>query len=828
MPAPPLPIESVLPDVRAAFDRHPNVVLSADPGAGKTTRVPLALLDLPWLANRKLLMLEPRRLAARRAATYMAEQLGERAGETVGYRMRGESRPGTRIDVVTEGILTRLLHADPALEGTGLIIFDEFHERSIHADLGLAMALDVQEHLRNDLRILVMSATLDRLAVASLLGDAPVIASKGRVFPVATHYLGPPSVGKLEESVAAAVVRALRETPGDVLVFLPGQREIRRAETALAARELPEGVRLYTLFGEASSAQQDEALAPARAGTRKVILSTSIAETSLTIEGVQAVVDAGLSRSARFDPRRGMSGLVTTPVSRAAADQRRGRAGRQGPGSCYRLWDERQHALLAEFAPAEILVTDLAPCCLDMARWGSAEGTGLKFLDPPPSAHLSQARDLLSRLGALTPHGTLTDHGRRMAELPVHPRFAHMLIRAQELGIGALACDVAALLEERDLLRGTGDADVDLHSRWYRLHERGKGRDKQAVDRVRAQATRLRELLGGLPAAAKGDRIGVLVALAYPERVAKRRERDGTRYQLSGGTGGMLQKGSMLAREEYLAVADVDGVGTEVKIFLAEPLTEGEIREAFTKEIVTAEEVHWDERQEAIVARRVERFGAIEISSTARTPSAEVLERGMIEGIRAMGLGVLPWTDHARSLLVRSEWLRRAQLVGTEWPDMSEAHLLDALGEWLSPYLGGMTKRSHLSRLDMSRIIDAMLSFDQHRLLERLAPTHLTVPTGSRIPLSYAEGPHPVLAVRLQEMFGQTETPTVGGGRVAVMLHLLSPARRPLAVTQDLPSFWQNAYPEVRKEMRGRYPKHYWPENPLEAEPTRRAKPRPR
>jgi ATP-dependent helicase HrpB len=406
-----------------------------------------------------------------------------------------------------------------------------------------------------------------------------------------------------------------------------------------------------------------------------------------------------------------------------------------------------------------------------------------------------------------------------MAELAVHPRLAHMLIRGHELSLGSLACDVAALLEERDPLRGEGD--IDLHSRWFRLQKGGA-----AITRIRTQASRLREMLGGLPPASRGDRIGLLIALAYPERVAKRRDPEGIRYQLAGGTGAILRKGSVLAKEEYLAVADVDGVGTEVKILLAEPLSEEELRAAFTEQLVREEEVRWDERQEAIVARAVERFGMIELSSTARTPSADILQRGMIEGVRSMGLEVLPWTDHARSVLLRSEWLRRNGLAGSAWPDVSTEHLANSLDEWLGPYLGGMTKRAHLDRLDMSRITGALLTFDQHQLLERLAPTHLTVPTGSRIPLEYGERPHPVLAVRLQEMFGQTETPTVGGGRVLVMLHLLSPARRPLAVTQDLPSFWKNAYPDIRKEMRGRYPKHYWPENPLEAEPTRRAKPR--
>jgi len=822
-----LPVDTILPDLRSAFNSHQNVVLSAEPGAGKTTRVPHALLGEQWLAGKKLIMLEPRRLAAQRAAIYMAEQIGEKIGETVGYRIRGESKVGkrTRIEVVTEGILTRMLQSDPALPDVALVIFDEFHERSIHADLGLALTLDVQEHLRSDLRILVMSATLDGLAVASLLGDAQVVQSAGRAFPVETRYLDSMPAGQIEPAIVSGILRALREESGDLLVFLPGQREIRRVESLLQDKHIPSDVSVHLLFGDASPETQRAALAPSLSGRPKVILSTSVAETSLTIDGVRLVVDSGLARNAQFDPRRGMSGLVTVPVSQASADQRRGRAGRQQPGACYRLWTEQHHNQLPRFARPEILAADLAPLVLELARWGSTNGEGLRFLDPPPATHMAQAQALLRQLGALDSAGKLKRHGRSMADLPIHPRLAHMLIRGKELGLGTLACDVAALLEERDLLRGVKDRDVDLYSRWDALRK-GSMRDTFARDRLRSQASRLRLLIDARNDTMHDDRLGVLLALVYPERVAQRRKGSTLRYQLSGGVGAILPKGSMLSREKYIAIADVDGVGNEVKIFLAEPLTEDDINEALGEQIVTSDDIRWDERQEAVVARRVRKLGAIELSEVPLSPSNEAVKARMIEGIRMMGIESLPWTKHAMSIRSRSEWLRASTLVSTEWPDVSDEHLMNTLDAWLGPYLDGIMKRSHLTRLDMSAIVNAIFSYEQLRQLDRLAPTHLTVPTGSRIPVEYAAGSPPVLSVRLQEMFGQMETPTVGGGKLKVILHLLSPARRPLAITQDLPSFWKNAYPDVRKEMRGKYPKHYWPDDPANAEPTKRAKPR--
>lgn len=820
-----LPIENILPDLSEVFKSHRNVILSAEPGAGKTTRVPLALLKEEWLRRGKLIMLEPRRLAASRAAAYMAGLIGERVGGTVGYRIRGETRvgAGTKIEVVTEGILTRLLQDDPALPGTSLVIFDEFHERSIHADLGLALTLDVQRHLRDDLRVLVMSATLDRAGLAALLDDPAILRSEGRAFPVTTHYLQQPPGGqrdRIEQTTLSAILRALRDTKGDLLVFLPGQREIRRVAAMLEEQQLPADASVHMLFGEAAPDRQHAALTPAPSGKRKVILSTNIAETSITIDGVRVVIDSGLARMSRFDPRRGMSGLVTVPVSQASADQRRGRAGRQGPGICYRLWTEAAQMQLPNYSPPEILTADLAPLALELARWGSPEGEGLRFIDPPPAPHLSQARTLLSQLGALDGK-KLTERGKAMARLPVHPRFADMLIRGKELGLGSLACDLAAMLEDRDLFRGDRDCDIDLHSRWHALRH-GRTGDSGTKERVNAQAARLRSMIHIRERNEDEGRLGVLLALAYPDRVAKRRDPGSARYQLSGGTGAALPPGSMLSRHEYLAVGEVDGAGNDVRIQLAEPLGEDDIADAFADRIGEIEEIFWDENAKGVTARRVRRFGAIELGAIPFTPPHEQILPILLQGIAQMGLDSLHWSKNALSVRMRSEWLRSEGLAPHDWPDLSDEHLLSALAEWLAPYLNGVTRRTQIERLDMGEIIQAQFSRRQLQDLDRLAPTHLTVPTGSHIPLTYQAGAKPVLAVRLQEMFGQTETPAIGGGTRPVLLHLLSPAHRPLAVTQDLPSFWKNAYPDVRKDMRGRYPRHYWPENPLDAEPTKR------
>jgi ATP-dependent helicase HrpB len=815
----PLPIDSVLPELLSKLREHASVVLSAKPGAGKTTRVPIALPDADWLNGKKILMLEPRRLAASRAAEFMASQLGEKVGETIGYRMRGEAKVSarTRVEIVTEGILTRMVQAEPELPNVGVVIFDEFHERSIHADLGLALTLDVQQHLRPELRILIMSATLDGLAIATMLSGAPIVTSAGRAFPVETRYLGQPFDGQVERLVATTIARALRDDVGDLLVFLPGQREIRRVESLLQESGLPSHAVVHSLFGDAPPTQQRAALQPAQAGARKVILSTNIAETSMTIDGVRVVIDAGLSRVSRFDPRRGMSGLVTVRVSQASADQRRGRAGRQQVGVCYRLWTEAQHETLPKFSVPEILSTDLAPLALEFARWGSPNGEGLRFLDAPPAAHLSQARGLLRQLGAIDSDGKLSSHGRAMSELPVHPRLSHMLIKGKGLGVGSLACDVAALLEERDVLRGSRDADVDLHSRVHALHS-GRDVDRAARERTVAQAARLRKLIDVKEERGSGEKLGVLLALAYPERIAKRR---GERFHLASGALALLPERSLLAREKFLAIGDVDGAGAEVKAFLAEPLREEEIREVLADSIESKAEVRWESREKMVVAKRFTRLGAIELSDSPLSASGEAIVGAMIEGIREMGLQSLPWTKEALSLQARCEWLRK--FLDNDFPNLSNEQLLATLDTWLAPFLDGVTRRSHLEKLDLSKILRTLVSYKQLALLDRLAPTHVTVPTGSRIPLDYS-GEQPVLAVRLQEMFGEVDSPTVADGRVKVLLHLLSPAHRPLAVTGDLASFWKNAYPDVRKEMRGRYPKHYWAEDPLTAEPTKRRK----
>ncbi len=822
-----LPIDACVPDLLGAFAASKNVVLSAPPGAGKTTHVPLVLLNTEWLAGKKLIMLEPRRLAAQRAARYMASQLGEHAGGTVGYRIRGESRvsSATRLEVVTEGVLTRLLQHDPGLTGVGLVIFDEFHERSIHADLGLALTLDTQAHLREDLRVLVMSATLDGLAVTRLLGDVPVVESMGRAYPVETRYLPALHDGPPEPLVARTVLRALRTDEGDILVFLPGRREIRRVESLLLDNGVPDGIRVCVLHGDAPPEVQQKALTPAARGQRKVILSTSIAETSLTIDGVRIVVDAGLSRVPRFDARRGMSGLVTEPVSRAVADQRRGRAGRQAPGICYRLWTESRHNELPAFPVPEILVADLAPLALELTLWGASSGEGLRFIDPPPRAHLSQARALLQILGAIDAKGGLTTRGRRMADFPVHPRLAQMILRGGELELGGMACDLAALLEGRDLLRSTND--IELASRWHLLRQ-GRGPEGDPLEQVRREAHRLRHI-GGI-GKQEGDEsaLGLLLSLAYPERIARRRGAEGNRYQMAGGSGAILPRESLLSREEFLAIGDVDGVGTEVRVFLAAPLSRNDILTAFADRVESAEEAHWSEADQAVIARRVQRLGEMIISEGAIQPGKDVLLAAMIEGVRTMGLDSLPWTRDAQSLRMRSEWLRLGRYAPQPWPDLSEESLIATLPEWLGPFLSGMSRKEHLSRLSMNAILKARFTAHQLRELDRLAPATFTVPTGSRIRLDYPAGNSPILAVRLQEMFGQTNTPLVCGGKVKVQVHLLSPAGRPLAVTQDLKSFWSNVYPEVRRQVRGRYPKHAWPEDPLSARPSRTTRKHPR
>lgn len=822
----PLPIDTILPDLRARFIHQKNIVLSAEPGAGKTTRVPLSLLNEVWIINRKIIMLEPRRLAAIRSAEYMSSILNETPGKSIGYRIRGENKigPRTRIEVVTEGILTRMIQSDPSLADVGLVIFDEFHERSIHADLGLALTLDVQQQIRNDLRILVMSATLKEASVSTLLNNDPILRCPGRVFPVKTIYRHQQQKGLVEPLIVSTILTAIREEQGDILVFLPGQREIRRTEELLRTKELPAGISLHVLFGDAAPEQQKAALAPAPPGRRKVILSTSIAETSLTIDGVCIVIDSGLVRRSAFDSKRGMSGLVTTPVSISTADQRRGRAGRQQPGVCYRLWTKEEELLLPDYPPAEITIADLSSFTLELYLWGEHDTSRLSFIDTPPEKHLQKSKNLLKLLSAIGEDDALTSHGKILAASGIHPRLSHMIIKGKDLGLGDVACTLAALLEEKDLVKGKDPSDVDVYSRYQMFVNKGSN-DGNAIRRITEQINRLRNehhITTVSDRNAVYQNIGILIALAYPERIAKKKVSSG-KYQLMGNTVALLPNNSSLSGEEYLAVAEVDGIGNEVKIFLASPIDEESIVKVFSDRFERQEETLWDEKLNSIISRSVIRFGAITLSEKMSEPDAEKSQEVLYRLIRENGLSFLPWDAASESFRVRSEWIRKNSLVASGWIDLSDRWLLENLEEWLGVYLANVKTKSQIMKLDMPMILKAMFTYENLKTMDALAPTHHIVPTGSKIPIDYTTQ-QPFLSVRIQEMFGETQTPTVGGGRINVVLHLLSPARRPLAVTQDLPSFWKNSYADVRKEMRGRYPKHYWPEDPLVAEPTKRTK----
>ena len=828
-----LPVADALPALTAALATRGVAVLEAPPGAGKTTLVPLALLDAKWLAGKKLLMLEPRRLATRAAARRMASLLGENAGDTVGFRTRLESRigPKTRIEVLTEGILPRMIEDDPALDGVGGLIFDEFHERSLEADLGLALALETRKHLRPDLRLLVMSATLDGGKLAALLGDAPIIASAGRMFPVAVRHLDRPAPERFETAAATSVRRALVDDTGSILVFLPGGAEIRRVARLLEDGNLPAGVSVAPLYGDLPPAAQDEAIQPAPAGKRKVVLATSIAETSLTIEGIRVVIDGGLMRAPRFDPASGMTRLVTLRVSQASAKQRSGRAGRLEPGVAYRLWPAREETQLAPFNAPEILQADLAPLALALAQWGARDPRELGFLDPPPEAAYAEAQNLLRALGALDAGNTITAHGKAMAGLGLHPRLAHMVLRGKERGSGAAACAIAALLMERDVLRAAPTArDADFRLRVELMAERGAAKhlppgmtlDRGGLERARDAARQLRQRLGIRGETVDAGETGRLLALAYPDRVAQKRPGAAGQFLLANGKGAELPAADPLANAEFLAVADLDGAQRTARIFLAAKLTRDEIDEDFADLIATADTIAWDARAEAVLARRRTTLGALvlEDKPLAKADPAQVAT-AMAAGIRARGIGALPWSKDAENLRARVALLRR--LDAEAWPDWSDAALLASLDDWLAPYLTGVTRRTQLGGLDLAEILAARLSYERRRALDRLAPMHITAPSGSRVAIDYA-GETPVLAVKLQEMFGARESPAVADGRVKLVIHLLSPAGRPLAVTQDLAGFWRNAYPQVRGEMRGRYPRHPWPNDPLAAAPTKRTK----
>ncbi len=828
--SPPLPIDPALPELTAALSVCATAVLVAPPGAGKTTRVPLALGREPWAAGKRILVLEPRRLAARAAAERMATTLGERVGETVGLRVRFGSKVSrrTRIEVVTEGIFTRLILDDPMLDGVAAVLFDEFHERSLDADLGLALARDVQQGLREDLNLLVMSATIDGARVAKLLGDAPVVTTEGRAFAVETRYLGR-DARPIEPQMADAILRSMRAERGSVLAFLPGAAEIRRTISLLEGR-LDPATDVVALYGALAGDEQDRAIAPAPPGRRKIVLSTAIAETSITIEGVRVVIDSGLARVPRYEPDVGVTRLETVRVSRAAADQRRGRAGRSEPGVCYRLWDEPQTAALEPFARPEILSADLSSFTLDVAAWGSA-AEQLAFLDPPPRPALAEAKALLAELGAIDGDGRITDEGHRLRRLPLPPRLARMVADAADEGAGREAAAIAVLIGER----GLGGDDVDLTVRLDALRRDRSPRGRDA----RAMAERWAEIAepndapnqssSNVPfnGGSEGEAgPGGLLALAYPERIAKNRGGLAGVFVLANGRGARLDAASPLARAPYLAVAELTGSAAAGRILLAAPITLAEIETRFADRIVAREDISFDAASASLRARRLRRLGAITLAEQpmAVAPSDEAA-RLLAEGIARLGVERLPWTKALRQRRDRIMFLRQilGQAECDEWPDLSDAALA-ADKDWLAALFTAKTSLAELSADEFAAAFSVRLPYPLQRRLEADAPTHFAAPTGSHVPIDYGADGGPKIAIRLQELFGLDRHPAIAGGRVPLTVELLSPAHRPVQTTRDLPGFWRGSYASVRSEMRGRYPRHSWPENPLSAAPTRRAK----
>jgi ATP-dependent helicase HrpB len=833
-----LPIEPFLPRIRQTLAGHGAMVLQAPPGSGKTTKVPPALLQSDWLAGRKIILLAPRRLAARAAASFMADQLGETVGQTVGYRVRLDSRvsAATRIEVVTEGVLTRLLQSNPALTGVGLVIFDEFHERSLEADLALALCLDMQGVLNPDLRLLVMSATLQSDAVAALLGQAPVIDCPGRQFPVETRYVGAHTPEYALEAVARVVGEAVRTELGSILVFLPGAAEIKNMARLLTAARLGREWIIAPLFGNLSRGDQDRAIAPAPAGRRKIVLATAIAETSLTIEGIRVVVDSGLQRLPRFDARSGLTRLVTVPVSRAAADQRRGRAGRTQPGVCFRLWSRQIHAALQPAHRPEILEADLTGLALELACWGVQDPGQLRWIDPPPPASFDNARALLQTLGALDAGQQVTDLGRRMAALPVHPRLARLLMKARAEGREAAACDLAALLGERDLLRfepGRQETDLQLRFDLVQAVRRnqtwrypGASADLSAVRRVIRTAAHLRRRMGCKTQRPPSTDLGRLLAWAYPDRIAQRRPGAAGRFVLANGRGAFLDPADALAHQTWLVAADLDGGQRDARIHRAAAYGAGTLAQQFSRQIHGSQTIAWDPQAGRVSALEQMTFQTLVLESRPlAAPDPQAVLAALLEGMRRHGLEHLPWTRDLRRWQQRVCFLRRLKAGGLDWPDLSDPALLRSLDQWLASFLKGIGRLDELARVDLKSALYLLLPRNLHRPLDELAPTHITVPSGSRIAIDYSGDP-PVLAVRLQEMFGLGQTPAIAGGRQPLLIHLLSPAGRPVQITRDLAGFWRGSYEAVKKELRGRYPKHAWPDDPLRAAPTARAKSR--
>ena len=867
-----LPVARIIPELCQALTSNKRAVLQAPPGAGKTTFVPLALLDQPWLGKKKIIMLEPRRLAVRACAAHMASMLGEKPGQTIGYQIRMERciSQDTRIEVITEGILTRQIQSDPSLEKAGLVIFDEFHERHIHSDLGLALCLEAGEVFNEDLRILVMSATMDLSVMSVLLGNVPMITSQGRTYPVSTYYMPPKSASQvrgnlypgqyrgnlyhpIRSACLAAIENALVRESGDILVFLPGVAQIRDLAKVLTenlcSSEFGKDLSILPLYGNLTRTQQAAAIAPSLPGKRKIVLATSIAETSLTIEGVRVVVDTGLMRVPRFSSSTGMSRLETIPVSRASADQRRGRAGRTAPGVCYRIWSEHFNKGLKEFNRPEILSADLTGVVLELAQWGVSDPGVLKWLDPPPSKGFEQARNLLTQLNALDGHGCITDHGQKILRAGVHPRLAHMILRADGIGQGLLACRLAALLGERDILFfQADDYDPDIRLRLEVLDRMGRI-PKRNPDRVLGKnlnnaftfnenlartilknAARIKKDLTIHSSVLDIEQAGRVLSFAWPERVAKNRNNKTLSFLMASGSGAFFRSANPLSFLPYIVAVHLDGVQRNAGIYLAAPYAEKYLEQDFKDRIKIRKQVTWDPGTGSVRTFCYTHYHKLIIRETpVPDPDPEEVRACLIQGIQESGLSILPWTRKLRQLQHRAMFLK-SQGHFSELPDLSDTSLAESLALWLGPFLDHIQSAAGLKRVDLASALAGLLTWEQQQTIQNHAPTHVIVPSGSRIPLQYMGDKglleSPVLAVRLQEMFGLAHSPAIARGRIPITLHLLSPAGRPVQITQDLESFWNNTYPTVKKDLKGRYPKHYWPEDPFLAKPTSRVKPR--
>lgn len=815
MPLPPLPIDDALPALHSALAAGPYAVLVAPPGAGKTTRVPLALLSAPWRGDNRIIVLEPRRLAARAAAAQMARLLGEEVGQTVGYRVRMDSKVSgrTRIEIVTEGVFTRMLLDDPELSGVAAVLFDEFHERSLDGDLGLALTLDAAA-LRPDLRLLVMSATIDGARVGRLLGDAPIIESLGRAFPVETLYREPDPLQRLEDQVTSAVLSALREHDGSALVFLPGQGEITRVVERLAGR-LPANTDIAPLYGQLTPAEQDRAIRPAEPGRRKVVLATSIAETSLTIDGVRIVVDSGFRRVPVYEPGTGLTTLETRRVSRAGADQRRGRAGRTTSGVAIRLWNEGQTAALAPFDTPEILAADLAGLALDLANWGVADPSTLLFLDPPPAPAWSEAVALLKSLDALDAQGRITPDGKALARLPLHPRLAHMVVAAAAEDDAQTAAELALLVSER----GLGGDDTDLAHRLdrFRADRSKRADDARALARRWAGQAGSQKSAGNLPA-------GHHLARAYPDRVAQAAGPRG-RFRLANGRQASLEPTDALAAQPFLVVTDITGSPANGRIRAAAALDRADLEALFGHRITQTTSLSFDPASGSVRARRLRQFAALRLADEpVAVDDPEAAAQLLADGAARRGLDLLPWSREQNAWRARAGFLRAT--LGEDWPDLSAEALAPSVGEWLAPALFGLTRLADITAAHLRTALDLLLPYPRRQEIESLLPSHFTAPTGNAVPIDYTAEGGPAIEIRVQELFGLTRHPTIANGRIRLLLVLLSPAHRPIQTTRDLPGFWSGSWADVAKDLKGRYPRHPWPDDPAKAAPTARAKPR--